>query len=90
MSDDLKIIHDAQERTRWTQSWWAVAIVALGVGGSLALTKLSWWYWLAVSVPTFVLGYLLKDKIANPFVRLDPNMGPSTVSYTHLTLPTKA
>lgn len=43
MSDDLKIIHDVQKRTTWKQSWWAVAIVALGVGGGLALTKLSWW-----------------------------------------------
>ena len=74
MSDDLKIIHDVQKRTTWTQSWWAVAIVALGAGGGIALFKLSWWYGLAVLVPTFVLGYLLKDKIANPFVRVSDLM----------------
>ena len=89
MSDDLKIIHDVQERTAWTQSPWAVAIVALGVGGGIALFKLSLWYGLTVLVPTFVLGYLLKDKIANPFVRVNPNMGPSNdrATWSRVLLP---
>lgn len=89
MSDDLKIIHDVQKRTTWTQSWWAVAIVALGAGGGIALFKLSWWYGLAVLGPTFVLGYLLKDKIANPFVRVNPNMGPSNdrATWSRVLLP---
>ena len=61
----------------------------VGVGGGLALTKLSWWYGLAVLVPTFVLGYLLKDKIANPFVRVNPNMGPSNdrATWSRVLLP---
>ncbi|MEO5304055.1 hypothetical protein QKE52_03205 [Corynebacterium sp. c25Ua_47] len=76
MNDELKVIDEVQQRIAWTQSWWAVALVALGIGISLALTKLSWWYTLALLIPTFILGFLLKDKIANPFVRLDPNTGP--------------
>ena len=77
MNNELKVIDEVQQRTTWTQSWWAVAVVALGVGSSLALSKLSWWYTLAILIPTFILGFLLKHKIVNPFVRLDPNMGPS-------------
>jgi len=35
------------------------------------------------------VGYLLKDKIANPFVRLDPNMGPSNdhATWSRVLLP---
>ena len=76
MSDGLKVIEEVQQRTAWKQSWWAVALVALGIGSSLAVSKLSWWYTLAILIPTFILGYLLKDKIANPFVRPNPNKGP--------------
>lgn len=76
MSDGLKVIGEVQQRTAWKQSGWAVALVALGIGSSLAVSKLSWWYTLAILIPTFILGYLLKDKIANPFVRPNPNMGP--------------
>lgn len=68
MSDGLKVIGEVQQRTAWKQSGWAVALVALGIGSSLAVSKLSWWYTLAILIPTFILGYLLKDKIANPFV----------------------
>ena len=44
MNDELKVIDEVQQRTAWTQSWWAVTLVALGIGSSLALTKLSWSY----------------------------------------------
>ena len=74
MDSDLKVIEEIQQRTTWTQCWWAVALVALGIGSSLALSKLSWWYTLAILIPTFILGFLLKDKIANPFVRPNPNL----------------
>ena len=76
MNSDLKVIGEVQQRTAWKQSGWAVALVALGIGSSLAFSKLSWWYTLAILLPTFILGYLLKDKLANPFVRPNPNMGP--------------
>lgn len=89
MNDDLKVIEEAQKRTAWTQSPWAVALVALGIGCGLAATKASWWYGLAVLVPTFILGFLLKDKIANPFVRPDPNVGPSSnrATWSRVLLP---
>lgn len=76
MGSDLKVIREVQQRTAWKQSRWAVTLVALGIGSSLAFSKLSWWYTLAILIPTFILGYLLKDKIANPFVRPNPNKGP--------------
>ncbi|OFP30337.1 hypothetical protein [Corynebacterium sp. HMSC068G04] len=89
MNNELKVIDEVQQRTTWTQSWWAVAVVALGVGSSLALSKLSWWYTLAILIPTFILGFLLKHKIVNPFVRLDPNMGPSNdrATWSRVLLP---
>ena len=89
MNDELKIIQDAQQRTAWTQSWWAVALVALGIGSSLALSKVSWWYTLAILIPTFILGFLLKDKIANPFVRPNPNKGPRNdrATWSRVVLP---
>ena len=89
MDRNLKVVQDAQARTAWTQSWWAVALVALGVGCGVAACKASWWYALAILVPVFVLGYLLKDKIANPFVRPDPNMGPGNdrATWSRVLLP---
>ncbi len=56
MSDELKIIEEVQQRTAWKQSGWAVALVALGIGSSLAVSKLSWWYTLAILVTTFIIG----------------------------------
>ncbi|OFP67432.1 hypothetical protein HMPREF2978_03120 [Corynebacterium sp. HMSC074C01] len=89
MDSDLKVIEEIQQRTTWTQCWWAVALVALGIGSSLALSKLSWWYTLAILIPTFILGFLLKDKIANPFVRPNPNKGPKNdrATWSRVLLP---
>ena len=88
-NNEFKVIQEAQKRTAWAQSPWAVAIVALGTGCGLALNKLSWWYGLVVLIPLIVVGYLLKDKIANPFVRLDPNRGPSNdrATWSRVLLP---